>query len=121
MKVLFRTERTPAVSKGTGQGPSAEGVAWFELVLHDGPPDDDTWEGSGNTVAYWRTQFARLRDPHPWTVAAASMQGVAPAVIPDDIVSSLPDDARISLLWNFVRTRTAADPKSSEAEPPKAI
>jgi len=111
MKVVFRTERMPAVYMGQGQ--SAEGVAWFELVLHEDPPDDETWEGGGNTVAYWRTQFARRRNPHPWTVAPASMQGVAPAVIPDDIVSSLPDDARISLLWNFVSG--AAESKSSEA------
>ena len=120
MRVLFRTERTPAVSKDMGQGQSAEGVAWFELVLHEGPPDEETWEGSGNTVAYWRAQFARRRDSYPWTVAPASMQGVVPAVIPDDIVSSLPDDARISLIWNFVPGRTAADPKSSP-EPPRAI
>jgi hypothetical protein len=104
MKVLFRTERIPAVAKDMGQGP-AEGTAWFELVLHEGPPDEETWEGGGNTVAYWRTQFARLRDPHPWTVEAG-MEGVAPAVIPDDVVDSLPDDARISFLWNFVRSKS---------------
>lgn len=46
--------------------------------------------------------FARQRDPHLWTVAASSMQGAAPAIIPDDIVSSLPDGAGISLLCNFV-------------------
>jgi hypothetical protein len=104
MKVLFRTERVPAISKDVGQG-QFEGIAWCELVLHETPPDEKTWEGGGRTVAYWRDQFARTRDPHRWIVPAAAMVGVAPAVIPDDVVSSLPEDARISFLWNFVRSR----------------
>ena len=119
MKVLFRTERAPAVSKDMGLGrAAAEGVAWFELVLHDGPPDEKTWEGGGQTVAYWRTQFARLRNPHPWTIEASGMEGVAPAVIPDDIVRSLSDDARISFMWTFVRAGAedrARSPKTGDA------
>jgi hypothetical protein len=51
VKILLKTERTPAVSKDMGQGQSAKGVAWFELVLHEGPPDEKTWEGGGQTVA----------------------------------------------------------------------
>jgi hypothetical protein len=103
MRVLFRTERTHAVSKDFGlEHPAAAGVTWFELVLHEGPPDETTWEGGGQTVAYWRTQFARTRNPRPWTIQASGVEGVAPAVIPDDIVNSLPEDARISFLWNFV-------------------
>jgi hypothetical protein len=82
--------------------PAQHGVAWFEMVLHEGPPDDTTWEGSGHTVAYWRENFARLRNPRPWTVQAHGIEGVAPAVIPDEIVEGLPDDARISFLWTFV-------------------
>ena len=46
MKVLFKTERTAAVST-TPEGSRHAGVAWFELVLHEGPPDDTTWEGCG--------------------------------------------------------------------------
>jgi hypothetical protein len=70
--------------------------------LHDGPPDDKTWEGGGQTVAYWRENFARLRNPHPWTVEAHGMDGVAPAVIPDEVIRGLPEDARISLVWTFI-------------------
>jgi hypothetical protein len=103
MKVLFRTERTPAVSKDLGLGhPAAAGVTWFEFVLHEGPPDEKTWEGGGQTVAYWRTQFARTRNPRPWTIQASGVDGVAPAVIPDDIVNNLPEDARISFVWTFL-------------------
>ena len=87
--------------------PSQEGVAWFEMVLHEGPPDDTTWEGCGQTVAYWRENFARLRNPHPWTVQAHGMEGVAPAVIPDEIVQGLPEYARISFLWTFITAELA--------------
>jgi hypothetical protein len=105
-RILYQTERVPTISKDMkpmGGGPAQEGVAWFELVLHEGPPNDKTWEGGGQTIAYWREQFARLRNPHPWTIDASSMEGVAPAVIPDEVLQGLPDDARISFLWNFVR------------------
>jgi hypothetical protein len=70
--------------------------------MHEGPPDDTTWEGGGQTVAYWHENFARLRNPRPWAVQAHGMEGVAPAVIPDEIVEGLPDDARISFLWTFI-------------------
>jgi hypothetical protein len=103
LKILFKTERTPAVSKDMGQGKPAKGIAWFELVLHEGPPDPNTWEGCGQMIAYWRQQFSRLRDPHPWTVAPGTLEGVEPAVIPDEAIAGLPEDARISLMWSFVR------------------
>jgi hypothetical protein len=108
VKILFKTERIAAVSKDMGQGKPANGVAWFEMVLHEGPPNEKTWEGGGQTVAYWREQFARLRNPHPWTVEAHAMEGVPPAVIPDEALEGLPEDARISFLWNFVRGDLAA-------------
>jgi hypothetical protein len=108
VKVLLKTGRIPTASKDMGQGQPAEGIAWFELVLHEGPPDETTWEGGGQTIAYWRQQFARLRNPHPWTIEAHGMEGVPPAVIPDDVLAGLPEDARISFLWNFVRTDRAA-------------
>jgi hypothetical protein len=108
VKILFRTDRVSTVSKDMGQGKAASGVAWFELVLHEGPPNEKTWEGGGQTIAYWREQFARLRNPHPWTVEAHSMEGVQPAVIPDDALQGLPEDARISFHWNFVTAEVAA-------------
>ena len=108
MKILYKTERTSVVSKDIGHGPSRPGVAWFELVLHEGPPDDKTWEGSGDTVAYWRGQYARLRNPYPWTVPATGIEGVAAAVIPDEVVQGLRDDDRISFLWKFVQADVAA-------------
>lgn len=43
------------------------------------------------------------------------MDGVAPAVIPDDIVNSLPDDARISFLWTFVPAALDDNARISEA------
>jgi hypothetical protein len=61
------------------------------------------------TVAYWREQFSRLRNPNPWTIEATSMEGVPPAVIPPEVLAGLPDDARISFLWNFVRRELAAN------------
>jgi len=109
VKVLFKTERTPAISRdmtGIGGTPARQGFAWFELQLHEGPPDDTTWEGGGQTIAYWRENFARLRNPHPWTVTAA-MDGVAPAIIPDEVIQGLPDDARISLMWAFIPAELA--------------
>ena len=111
MKVLFKTERAPAVSKdmtAIGGGGAHPGVAWFELQLHEGPPDDATWEGGGQTIAYWRENFARLRNPNPWTVNAPGVDGVAPAVIPDEVIRALPDYARISLLWTFIPAEIAA-------------
>jgi hypothetical protein len=105
VKVLFKTQRTPAVSKdmtGIGGGGAHQGIAWFELQLHEGPPDDTTWEGGGQTISYWRENFARRRNTGPWTVDAPSFDGVAPAVIPDEVIRALPDDARISLMWTFI-------------------
>lgn len=102
MKTLYKTERTLAVSRDFGHGPSRRGVAWFEMVLHDGPRDDTTWEGGGQTVAYWRENFARLRDPYPWRIEASGMDGVPAAVIPDEVVQNLRDDDRISFVWTFV-------------------
>jgi hypothetical protein len=87
--------------------PAREGLAWFELVLHEGPPDETTWEGCGQTIAYWRENFARLRNPHPWTVQAYGMDGVEPAVIPDEVLHGLPEDARISLMWTFIPAELA--------------
>ena len=100
MKVLFKTERTAAVST-TPEGSRHAGVAWFELVLHDGPPDDTTWEGCGHTVTYWREQFARRRD-RAWRIPARGIEGVEAAIIPDEVVRGLPEDARISFHWTFV-------------------
>jgi hypothetical protein len=109
MKVLYRTERTPAVSRDLGLGqPARQGVAWFELVLHEGQPDESTWEGGGNTIAYWRTQFARLRNPHPWTIEFSGVEGVAPAIIPDEAIAGLPEDARISFVWTFIPAEIAS-------------
>jgi len=108
LKILYKTEHTLVVSRDIGHGPSRPGVAWFELVLHEGPPDDKTWEGSGDTVAYWRGQYARLRDPYPWTVPATGIEGVPAAVIPDEVVQGLREDDRISFLWNFVDADVAA-------------
>ena len=78
--------------------------AWFELQLHEGPPDPTTWEGCGQTVAYWRGQFKRLRDPRRVTfgvhdVAGNALPGVPEALLPNDILDALPDDARISFVW----------------------
>lgn len=100
MRVLFKTAKMPASS--TSDDARHDGVAWFELVLHEGPPDDTTWEGRGNTIAYWRTQFARLKDPHPCRIDPSGIEGVAPVVIPDEVLKDLPEDARISFVWNFV-------------------
>lgn len=108
MKTLYKTHRTSAVSKDIGHGPSRPGVAWFEMVLHDGPADDETWEGGGQTVAYWRENFARLRHPYPWRIEASGMEGVPAAVIPDDVVQGLHDDDRISFVWTFVVEDIAA-------------
>jgi len=91
---------------GVGGTTAQHGVAWFQLVLHEGPPDDTTWEGCGQTIAYWRENFARLRNPHPWTVEAG-MDGVPPAIIPDEVVQGLPEDARISLIWTFIASELA--------------
>lgn len=104
MKVLFSTERVPARSKEMSPagwtGRVRQGVAWFELVLHEGPRDEENWEGGGQTIAYWRENFARMQNPNPWTVSAG-MEGVAPAVIPDEVLNGFPDTARVSLLWMF--------------------
>jgi hypothetical protein len=111
LKTLYKTERTSAQAKDIGHGASRPGVAWFEMVLHDGPVDNKTWEGGGQTVAYWRENFARLRNPYPWGVEASRLEGVPAAVIPDEVVQSLPDDARISFVWHFVDRDVAARPQ----------
>jgi len=63
---------------GDGEPHAVE--AWFELRLHEGPPDPATWEGSGGFPCY-------------------GAEGVLEAVIPDELVRSLPADARISFTW----------------------
>ncbi|MDQ2914624.1 MAG: hypothetical protein M3R49_09845 [Chloroflexota bacterium] len=108
-RILYKTARVPAISRDmSGMGaPAQQGVAWFELVLHEGPPNDNTWEGGGQTIVYWRDQFARKKDPYPWTIEASGMEGVAPAIMPDRALEGLPDDARISFLWTFVPAELA--------------
>lgn len=88
-----------------GDGKSYPVEAWFELQLHEGPPDPATWEGCGETVAFWREQFKRLKDPTRWTVPCGSAEGVEDAVIPNDVVDALTPDARISLMWTVCRVK----------------
>lgn len=99
MKTLYRTEKLRTTSSNMGDGERHEVEAWFELWLHDGPADPTTWEGGGQTVAYWREQFARQKDPTRWAIRCARAGGIADAVVPDEIVRGLPDDARISFIW----------------------
>jgi hypothetical protein len=40
-------------------------------------------------------------------VAAHVIEGVAPAVIPDEIVPGSPEDARISFVWTFIPAELA--------------
>jgi hypothetical protein len=108
LKTLYKTEPIPAVAKALGQGQPAAGVAWFELVLHEGPADCETWGGGGRTVAFWRAQFEERRSPSPWTIEAARMEGVPAAVIPPEVVQVLPDDARLEFVWHFVPQDLAA-------------
>ena len=103
MKTLYRTSKLRTTSSTLGDGTSHDVEAWFEMHLHDGPADPTSWEGGGQTVAYWRGQFARLNDPTRWTIPCSGADGVADAVIPDEIVRALPDDARISFVWNVCR------------------
>jgi hypothetical protein len=107
MKTLLKTERVPAVAKGMGKGQPTVGVAWFELLIHEVAPDESGWDCSGGrTMAFWRKQFAERRDPAtPWTVEAARMEGVPPAVIPPEVVQGLPDDARVEFVWHFTPAR----------------
>jgi hypothetical protein len=103
MKVLFSTPKVRATSSNMGDGKSYPVEAWFQLVLHEGPPDPTTWEGCGETAAYWREQFKRLKDPSHVTMACGGADGVAEAVIPNEIMDALPDDARISMMWTVCR------------------
>jgi len=99
VKTLYRTSKQRATWSSMGNRPRYDVEAWFELQLHDGPADPSTWAGGGQTVAYWRDQFARLKDPTRWTIPCSGADGIADAIIPDEIVRGLPDDARISYVW----------------------
>jgi|SRR5919109_3619953 hypothetical protein len=108
MKTLYSTPKVRSTSSGLGEGNTSV-EAWFELNLHEGPPDPTSWEGSGGqTVAYWREQFKRLRDPRRVRftcydvnpdAGSKPLPNVPEALIPMDVLESLPEDARISLMW----------------------
>lgn len=82
-----------------GDGEPRRVDAWFELQLHEGPPDPTTWEGGGRTIASWREDFRRLRDPRHIVMECHNADGVPAVVIPNEILDALPDDARISFVW----------------------
>ena len=86
---------------GDGEPHAVE--AWFELRLHEGPPDPTTWDGLGQTAAYWWDQSTRLKDPTRWAFPCHGAEGVLEAVVPDGLVRSLPADARISFTWTVCR------------------
>lgn len=99
MKVLFRTERVRTIATDLPDGQPHPAEAWFELRLHEGPPDPRTWEGSGQTAAYWWGQSTRLKDPTRWAFRCHRVEADLEAVVPDDLVRALPADARISFVW----------------------
>ena len=99
MKVLFSTPKVRTTSSHMPDGKTHPVDAWFELQLHEGPPDPNTWEGCGRTIASWREDFQRLRDPRRIVMECHGADGVPGAVIPNEILDALPDDARISFVW----------------------
>ena len=99
MKVLYSTPKVRATSSGMPDGKTHDVEAWFEFLLHDEPPDPTTWEGGGKRMGEWRVEFQRLRDPRRITMPCYGADGVAEAVIPNEILDALPDDARTSFLW----------------------
>ena len=99
MKVLYGTSKVRGTSSDWPDGKTHDFEAWFELQLHEGPPDPTTWEGGGKTIGEWREEFKRLRDPRHITMPCYRVQGVAEAVIPNEILDALPSDARISFVW----------------------
>ena len=113
MKVLYRTERVRTTSSDMPDGKRHDVEAWFELQLHEGPPDPNTWEGCGKTVGEWREEFKRLKDPRRLALRCYGADAVPEAVIPNDILDALPDDARISFVWTVCDVR--AGPMSDSA------
>ncbi len=97
--MLFRTEKVRATSTQMPDGQPHDVEAWFELQLHEGPPDLTTWEGSGQTAAYWWEQSTRLKDPTRWAFPCHGADPDLEAVVPDDLIRCLPADARISFVW----------------------
>jgi hypothetical protein len=99
VKVLFRTDKVRTTSTGMPDGQPHAVEAWFEFQVHEGPPDPKTWEGCGQTAAYWWDQSKRLKDPTRWAFRCHDVAADLEAVIPDVLVRSLPPETRISFVW----------------------
>jgi hypothetical protein len=110
MKVLYSTPKVRGTSSQMPDGKVHDVEAWFELQLHEGPPDPNTWEGGGKTIGEWREEFKRLRDPRDISVACHGADGIADAVIPNEILDRLPADARVTFVWTVCTvTETPAE------------
>ena len=107
--VLYRTDKVRTTSSNFGDGKTYPAEAWFELQLQEGSPDPSTCEGGGRTIASWRGDFARLRDPRHIVINCSGADDVAGAVIPNDVLDSLVDDARISFVWYVCRVSNTID------------
>jgi len=110
VKTLYQTPKVHTTSSGMGDGKTYPVEAWFHLDLHEGPPDPTNWEGCGQTLAYWRDQFKRLKDPRRVTFGCHDFGGkplpdVPEALLPNDVLDSLPEDARISFGWTVCRVK----------------
>lgn len=105
MKVLYRTETVRTTSSDAHDGKTHEVDAWFELQLHEGPPNETTWEGGGKTIGEWREEFKGLRDPRRIAIPCHGANGVAEAVVPNEILDALPADARVSFVWTVCVVR----------------
>jgi hypothetical protein len=109
VKILFSTGKFRGTSDDFPDG-TYDVEAWFELQRHEGPPDPTTWEGGGTTISSWRGDFQRLIDPRRIVMRCHGAKGVPDAVIPNEILDALPEDARLSFVWTVCTlTRTPAE------------
>jgi hypothetical protein len=105
VKVIFQTPPMPCTSLGqTGQ--EQKGTAFFQAILYEpGEPTRVGLDGEpSRTLAFWRTS-PRFTAGDVILISPARIRGVPDAAIPRAVVDSLPDDARLDLVWRFTADR----------------
>jgi len=97
MRLIYRTNESPASNRQPPDNAPVAGTAYFEARVYD---PGETTEGAPTVSEF----LATLRPGEPLRVPCGSMlEGLADAVIPAHVLRALPADAKLVLAWHWQR------------------
>lgn len=103
MKVIYETQPTPITLIYRGTGPPYRGFGRLEVILYE--PDEEPPLVPGTTIHHTVPRpLSQLRGPDGRVVAEPGpsfRNSMSPIVIPDSVLTGLPDTARLFFGWLF--------------------